>query len=623
MVMLNLLVAVPAAALSFATPTPCALRPLECLPRRSPSPHCAQRLDAIVLDADGTLLDPEHRLSPNAFEAIREAREAGIKVICATGRARAGPWVEDILKPLGLMAPGVFIQGLTAFSDSGERILNQDLDPSVTQRVQQICEGDSSVTVCAFCQETLAAPRLDARTEHYARYGEAQPEISEGRAAGQPWEVVDAVGGRVVNKLLILTDSADSVPALRERLEKALGGLPCRVVRALDWTLEILPEGSSKAEGVKALLASMRIQPQHVMAVGDGENDLELIQMVGVGVAMGNAVPALKQAADYSTTSSVEGGVANAIRQYALPSRRSFRRRVASAFSRRLGRPRMALADQPALSTSRRAALRCAAVAAAWSAFARSLSAAAAGKTIDQLEKGNGLSVAQVDSKLRKVPVVAIVNGDDQPFFISREGSRQVAYFFLDPSEALMEYRQLIKTQPDAMLKVVGLSDVYFPLVANDVLDVGGSLRLRPSRRQIVWANRALQYNLPEGSMIPVTLSEEKGQVPVFYSEKVAFDINGETRYPFFLRKEDLDIAFDALQTKGALEAEDGKKVSKANGPTSMPVGLVRVATLDGFVKQMRSGEVDLSQAIVVGSDDAIKLCKRLLADGSATGAMP
>ena len=54
-----------------------------------------------------------------------------------------------------------------------------------------------------------------------------------------------------------------------------------------------------------------------------------------------------------------------------------------------------------------------------------------------------------------------------------------------------------------------------------------------------------------------------------------------------------------------------------------MPVGLVRVATLDGLVKQMVTGEVDLRQAIIVGSDDAIKLCKQLLADGSAIGAMP
>ena len=49
----------------------------------------------------------------------------------------------------------------------------------------------------------------------------------------------------------------------------------------------------------------------------------------------------------------------------------------------------------------------------------------------------------------------------------------------------------------------------------------------------------------------------------------------------------------------------------------------MRVATLDGLIKQMRSGEVDLSQSIVVGSDDAIKLCKQLLADGSAVGAVP
>jgi hypothetical protein len=51
---------------------------------------------------------------------------------------------------------------------------------------------------------------------------------------------------------------------------------------------------------------------------------------------------------------------------------------------------------------------------------------------------------------------------------------------------------------PDARLKIVSMTDVYFPLVANDKFDVGGLLRLRPPKRQIVFANRALQYNSPE-----------------------------------------------------------------------------------------------------------------------------
>ena len=56
---------------------------------------------------------------------------------------------------------------------------------------------------------------------------------------------------------------------------------------------------------------------------------------------------------------------------------------------------------------------------------------------------------------------------------------------------------------------------------------------------------------------------------------------------------------------------------------TGIPVGLTRVATLDGLVKQMRSGEVDLRQAVLVGSGEAVTLSKQLLNDGSAVGGLP
>ena len=82
-------------------------------------------------------------------------------------------------------------------------------------------------------------------------------------------------------------------------------------------------------------------------------------------------------------------------------------------------------------------------------------------------------------------------------------------------------------------------------------------------------------------------------------------------------RKEDLDLAFAKLQEA----SEEPRKRDRSS--IGIPLGLTRVATLDGFVKQMRSGEIDLTQAILVGSGDAVMLCKQLLVDGSAIGSLP
>ena len=160
---------------------------------------------------------------------------------------------------------------------------------------------------------------------------------------------------------------------------------------------------------------------------------------------------------------------------------------------------------------------------------------------------------------------------------------------------------------------MVTLPEVYFSLVRGEQSDLGGQLRLRASKRQVVLANRALQFNLPDGALLPTTLEQEKGQVPLFYSERVSFQSeNGETSFPFFLVKDDLDRAYDEL-TKEAT-----RRSTESTEESGIPIGLVRVATLDGLIDQMSSGSLDLSQAVIVGSRDALVTVKQLVQDGSA-----
>ena len=91
--------------------------------------------------------------------------------------------------------------------------------------------------------------------------------------------------------------------------------------------------------------------------------------------------------------------------------------------------------------------------------------------------------------------------------------------------------------------------------------------------------------------------------MPIFYSERVAFSIDGKIRYPFFLSKQDLDEAFAKLPVE---------ETKRPDGAKEIPIGLVRVATLDGVVEQMRSGVVDLSEAILVPDSQAVALSKQL-----------
>ena len=82
--------------------------------------------------------------------------------------------------------------------------------------------------------------------------------------------------------------------------------------------LEALPPGSSKGAGLKWLLDDLGLDPAQVMAIGDGDNDIEMLQLVGLGVAMANATDALKQVADYVVNSNEADGVAEAIERFIL-----------------------------------------------------------------------------------------------------------------------------------------------------------------------------------------------------------------------------------------------------------------------------------------------------------------
>lgn len=85
--------------------------------------------------------------------------------------------------------------------------------------------------------------------------------------------------------------------------------------------LQVLPLGASKGAGVAWLLDRLGVDPSAVLALGDGENDVEMLQLAGLGVAMGNAGPPALAAADAITATNNEDGVARAIEQFVLAPR--------------------------------------------------------------------------------------------------------------------------------------------------------------------------------------------------------------------------------------------------------------------------------------------------------------
>ena len=104
-----------------------------------------------------------------------------------------------------------------------------------------------------------------------------------------------------------------------EILDKAISRIPAEVkekytvLKSAPYFLEILDKRVNKGTGVKSLADALGIKAEEVMAIGDQENDIAMIEYAGVGVAMDNAIPSVKEIANFVTKSNLEDGVAYAI----------------------------------------------------------------------------------------------------------------------------------------------------------------------------------------------------------------------------------------------------------------------------------------------------------------------
>ena len=111
-------------------------------------------------------------------------------------------------------------------------------------------------------------------------------------------------------------ESLDGV-AIRSALAGAVSD-GADITQALPWMLEVVPRGVNKATAVRALLERWVISAEEIVAIGDGENDAEMLAFAGMGIAMGNGGEAAKAAAQHTVPSNSEDGFSVAMEEYVL-----------------------------------------------------------------------------------------------------------------------------------------------------------------------------------------------------------------------------------------------------------------------------------------------------------------
>ena len=280
----------------------------------SSSSSSSSSVKLIVTDVDGTLLSSKQELSEATADALRRAAELGVPTVLATGKTR-GPWTKDIYERIGKTnaeMPGLFIQGLIVSDGKGQTKTSETLDASAAKSILRFAKTRGCVII-AFCDDTIVCSKRNASTDRVLDYGEPEP-VECGDLLAKSDEYA-------INKLLLFGDE-EAVARYRTEAESVLAGA-CDITVAVPGMLEFLPKGASKGAAVRALCESMGVDAADVLAMGDGENDKEMLAFAGVGVAVGNASAAAKKAATYTLEeTNDQDAVAKAIERFVIEPRR-------------------------------------------------------------------------------------------------------------------------------------------------------------------------------------------------------------------------------------------------------------------------------------------------------------
>ena len=266
----------------------------------------APTIQLAAVDLDGTLLNDDHGISQRNSAALRSAIELGIDIIIATGKSRSS--ALDLIETLGIKSPGIYMQGLVTYNADGTVRRRQAMDKSVAQAV--IALGEARKFRAIVYDETRSFTlEPDAVTARLSEFGDPSAE----QVPNWRWLFQDASILKVV-----LYGEEDRVNELRAEIARSLGR-EVHVTRAnIEGMIEVLPYGASKGNSLSVLMQELNVLPANAMAIGDGENDIEMLQAVGIGIAMGNAHPLLKDVADDIVPSNNDDGVAISFEKYVI-----------------------------------------------------------------------------------------------------------------------------------------------------------------------------------------------------------------------------------------------------------------------------------------------------------------
>ena len=295
----------------------------------------------LAIDMDGTLLNDNKKISKENILAIKKAKQMGIKIVIASGRTIEG--IEKYLEKLDLISDDnycVVCSGAVVMNNTKEKvILCKPLSYEEFKYIFNLVKK-LHITLNMYSDERI----LIHSSNYYSRF--------DAIANNLPLEIMDFNSldkDTLITKIMLINEDLSIIEEMKalfpsiivedasiqskddynKELFDDMSKLPIEflekftVSKVTPFNVEVMKKSTNKRSGLEKIAEQLQIKPQEIICIGDSGNDRQMIEYAGLGVAMGNAFPEIKEIADYVTFTNEDNGVAHVIDKFILNQKKA------------------------------------------------------------------------------------------------------------------------------------------------------------------------------------------------------------------------------------------------------------------------------------------------------------
>lgn len=270
----------------------------------------------VCIDVDGTLLNSKHKLTTAVKDAIRAAYDKGVHIVIATGRMYASAAHYSDL--IGLKS-GIIASNGAVITQDDKIICKRPFSFETAKSILDICDATREAPVFYTPEIMYTASLRIFLLFAFLVWQKLFPVKTKLKIVFVPFykkrlEIVQKHKDDII-RFEIINSNSKKIEKTKLLLRK-LGSL--EIASSTLYNIEITAPNVSKGTAVEYIAHHYGIQREEVLCIGDSENDLTMLDFAGLGVAMGNAMPHVKERAGYITDTNDNDGVAKAINKFIL-----------------------------------------------------------------------------------------------------------------------------------------------------------------------------------------------------------------------------------------------------------------------------------------------------------------